>query len=145
MARGFTLVELLVALVIMALVVASVPRLLVRGSPVLELEAAARLVRDGLREVRLEAIAQGRATTLELDLAGHRLRLAGGRERPLPARLGLALYTARDELIDQSAGRIRFFPDGSSTGGRVRLQAEGRRIDVLVDWLTGRVRLNYDG
>jgi general secretion pathway protein H len=139
--RGFTLIELLVALVIMALVVASVPRLLARTSPTLELQGTARLVRDGLLEARMAAIAQGRSATLELDLARRLMRVADGPEQALPERLAVALYTARDETLGDTVGSIRFFPDGSSTGGRIRLSVDGRQVDVMIDWLTGRVWL----
>ena len=32
---------------------------------------------------------------------------------------------------------IRFYPDGGSTGGNVRLEANGRIYQVNVTWLTG--------
>jgi hypothetical protein len=38
-------------------------------------------------------------------------------------------------------GVIRFFGDGSSTGGSVTILQGERRSDVTVDWLTGRVSL----
>ena len=37
--------------------------------------------------------------------------------------------------------QIRFFPDGSATGGRVRLARDNRQYVVVVDWLTGSVSL----
>ena len=36
-------------------------------------------------------------------------------------------------------GPFTFAPDGSSTGGRIELAAGARRMQVGVDWLTGRV------
>jgi general secretion pathway protein H len=49
----------------------------------------------------------------------------------------LSLVAGRSELIGRSAGQIRFFPDGTSTGGRVTLTGSGSRYNVVVDWLTG--------
>ena len=40
-----------------------------------------------------------------------------------------------------SIGRIRFYPDGTSTGGRVTLTGSGAKYDILVDWLSGRVKI----
>ena len=39
-------------------------------------------------------------------------------------------------------GSIRFYPDGSSNGGRVTVGAGGRAFAVDVDWLTGHVTIN---
>jgi general secretion pathway protein H len=47
------------------------------------------------------------------------------------------LNTARSELTSETAGGIRFYPDGGSTGGNVRLEANGRVYQVNVAWLTG--------
>ena len=48
---------------------------------------------------------------------------------------------AASEQIDDSQGRVRFFPDGTSTGGRLTLTQNERKYYVVVDWLTGRVEL----
>jgi general secretion pathway protein H len=44
-------------------------------------------------------------------------------------------------LQDEAAGSIRFFPDGSSTGGRVMIAAGNEKLSVDVNWLTGRVSI----
>jgi len=59
----------------------------------------------------------------------------------LPSRLDLSLFTAQSELVRDQTGSIRFFPDGSSTGGRVTLAAGDSKLAVDVDWVTGRVTL----
>jgi general secretion pathway protein H len=65
--------------------------------------------------------------------------------RVLPERLELKLYTAQSEVRDERHGAIRFYPDGSSTGGRVTLAAGERKLLVDVDWLTGRVSIKEGG
>jgi general secretion pathway protein H len=45
------------------------------------------------------------------------------------------------ERLDGVRSRIRFFPDGGASGGRVVLQDTGGSATVHVDWLTGDVRL----
>ena len=58
----------------------------------------------------------------------------------MPAGIDLELLTVATELGGGGArGGIRFFPDGSSTGGRVTLSHGSRQYFVDVDWLTGRV------
>jgi hypothetical protein len=46
--------------------------------------------------------------------------------------------TTIEDSIDDSVGLIRFFADGSSSGGAVILTRDGARMDVRVDWLSGR-------
>ncbi len=47
-------------------------------------------------------------------------------------------------MLAPGRGGIRFYPDGSSTGGRVTLSLEGLQMRVDVEWLTGRVRITED-
>ena len=63
------------------------------------------------------------------------------RQFQLPEQLELKLYTAQSEIVNERQGAIRFFPDGSSTGGRVTLASGERKFLVDVDWLTGKVSI----
>jgi general secretion pathway protein H len=56
--------------------------------------------------------------------------------------LELSLTTATSEQLDDVRGRIRFFPDGTSTGGRVTISRDDRKFDITVDWLTGLVAIS---
>ncbi len=135
---GFTLVEMVVVLLIlcMALVVMQAAS---RPSPELELRTAASETAALFREARAIAIRDNREAAVAIDLDAHTLSIDGsGQERPLAPDLGITLRTASSELIREGAGAIRFFPDGSSTGGRVTLFANERKYYVVVNWLTGR-------
>jgi general secretion pathway protein H len=138
-AKGFTLLELLVVLALVALALTLVPPMFSRGVPGAELKAAARQVAAGLNEGRSRAIAGNAQVAVTVDVEGHSLRVGEAAARALPAALSLTLVTAESERLDEHRGRIRFFPDGGSTGGRVSLSLGDRTYDVTVDWLTGRV------
>ena len=56
-------------------------------------------------------------------------------------RIGVTLKIAASERLDENSGRIRFFPNGTSTGGGVSLERRGQTYNILVDWLYGRVRV----
>lgn len=45
----------------------------------------------------------------------------------------------------QSYPVIRFFPDGSSSGGIITLKKRNDKIDIFVDWFSGGVRRLYEG
>lgn len=136
---GFTLIELLAVLFILALVAAVVVPSLGSGASV-ELKSAARGLAAGLRQTRNRALNDNRSAVLALDVAKHEYQLPGDRRvRKLPERIDIVLFTARSEQLGKDRAGIRFFPDGSSTGGRITLSIDGMRYLVDVDWLTGKV------
>jgi general secretion pathway protein H len=138
---GFTLVELLVVLAILALALGiAVPFLGGGAGP--RIDTLAREIAAELRAVRGEAIVSNREAVLFVDPAGPSLRRGNqGEPELLPRAVALAVTAARSETTAEGLAGIRFFPDGSSTGGTVALERDGRRIEVRVDWLSGRVRV----
>ena len=140
---GFTLLELLLVLVIAAGGYALVLRLSGSGVSGAQLKSAARAVAAGLRDARGTAILRQQPTALLVDLENRRFEVEGrSTSRALPERLDLKLYTAQSEIVNEKRGAIRFYPDGSSTGGRVTLGGGGgAQLFVDVDWLTGRVTI----
>lgn len=139
--RGFTLVELLVVMAIGALMMTAVPSLFSASFPGVELKSATRQTAAMLRLARESAIRRGVETELVVDLAAHQLDLRGYRSLQLPKRLDLQLDAASREMLDDQRGVIRFFPDGSSTGGRIVLANGKYGFQVGVIWLTGRIDL----
>jgi general secretion pathway protein H len=138
---GFTLLELLAVLLILTLVAAFVVPSL-GGSAVVEIRTAARSLAAGLRQTRNRALNDNRSATLAIDVAKREFRLPGEqRVHKLPESVDIVLYTARSEQLDEQRAAIRFFSDGSSTGGRITLSTDSLRYLVDVDWLTGRVRV----
>ena len=79
---------------------------------------------------------------MTLDLAQHRFAVSGDpREVVLPESVALHLYTAQSELVDQATVGIRFFADGSSTGGAITVSGPKLAYRVNVDWLTGAIAI----
>ena len=138
-AAGFTLIEILVALAIVAFSSVLVASYRPPWSSGLEIDATAARLAAGLRLVRSEAIAANRSVAFEFDLAGRRYRSGSAPPQSLPDRMAVELLTITGEQQSSAAGGIRFYPDGSSTGGRIVLTDGFRRLAIGVDWLTGRV------
>ena len=140
--RGFTLLEILVVLVIGVLLVALVPPLLSGLGDATELRGAARQLAAGLRNARNDAITHQREAVLTLDLEQHRFGVTGNPQViHLPDGLALQIHTAQSELINSAMGNIRFFPDGSSTGGHITVSGPKLAYQVNVDWLTGAIAI----
>ena len=138
--RGFTLLELLVVLTIAAgIAVLAMPQLST-AIGFFELKSGARQLASALQAARGRAIARDGEVAVIVDVQKRMYRTTGVNEvRPLSADLSLTLETAGGDVLNEQVGAIRFFPDGSSTGGRLTVAAGGRKYVVSVNWLTGRV------
>lgn len=138
--RGFTLLELVVVLVIVMLLMGVALPMVSARLPGAQLDAAVRQLAAHTRLARNLAVVDDAPVTLIVDVEARRYRLsAEARDHALPATLGVSLYAPESERIDERVGAIRFFGDGSSTGGRVTVSDGTRRRGVDVQWLTGRV------
>jgi general secretion pathway protein H len=141
-ARGFTLIELVVVLAILGFALVLVTGYRAPWSRTLGLRGTAQELASALRLARSEAIAGNGPVAFGIDVADHRYRIGAAPPRRLPAEFDIALLTIGGERRGASAGDIRFNPDGSSTGGGVGLAAGPEHVFILVDWLTGGVRIS---
>ncbi len=145
MRRGFTLVEMLVVLVVIGLLVSLTPMAFDRLLPGRRLEAAAHELADTLRTARSLAIRDDRSRFVVIDVGARTARIDGSRSsQQLPDAVSVNLVVATTEQSSPDAGRIRFYPDGTSTGGEVGLKTDRRSVKVVVDWFNGQVSLVDD-
>ena len=64
-----------------------------------------------------------------------------GRNGDIPPNLSITFTGAREVQPRRGEGAIVFFPDGASTGGRVKLGARKAAWNIDVAWLTGEVKM----
>lgn len=115
-AAGFTLMEMLVVLTIMGIVAAAAVTYLPGAAHAGERQRIAALARQALGQDRAASMAQGQVIVVAPS--------------DLPPR-GSAI-----SIESAGNGSLAFFPDGSTSGGRVMLN----RTPLLdVDWLTGAI------
>jgi general secretion pathway protein H len=136
-AAGFTLLELLLVVSILALVAAiAAPRLTSPAANV-RLRSAGQQLVAALRLARAEAIARNGEAAVVVD-ADKRTIHRGGLVDSFAPDILVRLTIAESERVSAARGGFRFFPDGSSTGGNIRLALHGRELSLCVDWLTGK-------
>lgn len=135
------MVELLVVLVIASLVLAMVGTSISRNISGAEMRNAARKVAASLRYTRTQAILTKSEQVFLVDTENLTYQAGEKKAESLPEGMKVELNTARSELTSETVGGIRFYPDGGSTGGNVRLEANGRIYRVNVAWLTGEASL----
>jgi len=136
---GFSLIELVAVLVLIAIVFAMVSMSFSKSLSSAKIQAASQDLVAALRFTRGQAIVKGKATSLELDIENNRYMVPGRRVVNLPPNMRMSLLTADNEVTGQNSGRIRFFPDGASTGGHVSIFVGNAEWRINVDWLTGAV------
>ncbi len=139
--RGFTLLEMLAVILLIGIAVAAVSVSVTQGLASARINAAAAELAAALRATRAQAIVRGKDQNFDLDTRTDSYLDARQRDVRLPKGMRVSITSAKEDRPNDHTGRIRFFPDGSSTGGRITLQSGKRQWHVNVSWLTGEVRL----
>ncbi len=141
--RGFTLLEILVVLAIAGLITALALPVMSGSQAKADTRAAAREIAAGLRLTRELAMTGGATEAFRIDTAQGIYRAGSAKpSRRVPKGVQLLLVTTVGDRINETEGGIRFFSDGTSSGGGVELAKGGAAETVRVDWLTGRVSID---
>jgi general secretion pathway protein H len=140
---GFTFLELLLVLGILALAAALAMPLANRPASDATLIATARRLANDMRVARAAAIRDNIERTLTINLAQRRFWVDGVTAASnVPSGIAVDLITVQKGQLSAQQGRLRFFVDGSSTGGNVILHAGRSVMNVELDWMTGHASLS---
>lgn len=139
--RGFTLLETLVVIAIVAMLAAVMAPNLV-STPNTRLRAAATELVSAVRATRLHALRSRTTAELEIQTRPPAYRTPDRSTLvALDPELQLQLTAAQGDIRGDSRGAIRFFPDGSSAGGRISLGNGTLLQHIDIEWLTGRAQV----
>ena len=141
--RAFTLFEMLAVILLIGIAAAAVAVSVTHGLASARINAAAGEIAASLRATRTQAIVHGEQRIFQIDTNTATYRGADQRDMRLPKGLDLSVTSATSDQSSGDVARIRFFPDGSSTGGRVTLRSGQREWHINVSWLTGAISI-YD-
>ena len=138
--RGFTLLELIVTLFVIALAVAIVVPSVGRATDTFRGRSEVARFSAMFRYARDQAITTRRGYAVVIDPGARRASLVAAPDevrqtRALPPDLEI-------EANPPQALTVRFDPEGVSSGGDFRLTSGRARYRVTVDPLTGRVRID---
>lgn len=139
--RGFSLIELMAVLILIAIALTAVSMSVSKSLSSAKIRAVSRDLVAALRYTRGQAIVKGEQKTLDVNLDNLSYHAPDKEAVKFPEGIEVRVVTATSEAADRTA-RIRFYPDGSSTGGRVSVVAGEREWRVNVEWLTGEVALD---
>ena len=141
--RGIVLLDVILALAVLSLaafVLMPRPR---AGITDIELRAEATRVASQFRQGRAHAIRTRDNADIVVDARQGLVGMAGAPDL-IRLRDGVELNWATSSLCPLVDGRraLRFLSDGRSCGGVLTLSANGRAVELRVDWLTGRVEMS---
>lgn len=145
LASGFTLLEMIAVILVIALVAALSPPLFSSGVSASQHRAAAREVAGMLRLARTEAVAKRIDMGVDFDLEARTVQIPNASNKriaKIPEGIEINLTTTAAETKNEKQASVRFYPDGGATGGRVTLKVRDRSYLVDIDWLTGRVSID---
>ncbi len=136
---GFSLIEIVAVLFLIGLAVSIVTFSFSKALTSARIDAASRDMVAALRYTRGQAIVHGAQQAFDIDTTNNTYQAPGKPITRMPKEMRLALTTAEIEQTGATSGRIRFFPDGASTGGHITVFMGQRQWQINVSWLTGQV------
>ena len=145
---GFTLLELIVVVVILALVLGVSYPSMERGSSMLNLQTASRDILNTFRFARERAVSEQTTMLLIVDRDERRLELANIFGEPmraytLPRGVNIQSMVRAGSEIHDKVMTVRFAPNGNleNVGIRIAAAAGVRRMQIISDPLRGGARI----
>lgn len=146
--NGFTLLELMVVVLILALVLGVSYPSMERGSSILNLHTASRDVLNTFRFAREKAITEQTTMLLVVDRGERKLELANifgepMRNYTLPRGVNIQRMVRSGSEVQDNIMTIRFAPNGNleNVGIRLATDAGSRRMQIISDPLGGGARM----
>lgn len=141
--RGFTLLEILITLLVIALVLAVSYPSLSRGTAVLSLRTTSRDILGALRYAREKAVTEQTAMRVTVDLGSQTVRMTndfgeGNRQYVLPDTVRIRRVLLGGAEAHGDVSTVRFLPNGSSDAVEILIESKtGSFMRIVSDPLTG--------
>ncbi len=145
--RGFTLLEVALTIVIIAVVLSVTLPSISRGTDIFRLRATGRDLVNTMRYAREKAVTEQQETRVVVDREGHKVMLTdelgdGSRTLEVPKEIRVTRVVLAVEEIREGTLVIRFLPNGSADNAEIQIaSARGSQLRVVTDSLTGGARV----
>lgn len=138
--RGFSLIELMLVLAIMAAAAAAALPAMGRMYDAMQYRDSVRSLISSTKAARFKALSSGRSVDWVYRAGSREVLVNDKLQQTFDESFSIEVVSAKELSDDSRKAVIRFYPDGSSSGGDIRLEHEtGKGVQVKVDWLFGRV------
>lgn len=137
---GFTLVEVLVVLTIVALVVSSITYVAFTSRQ--DVQSVSREIVQSIKLTQQRSIRDDKPYQIEIDLTENSMLFVDSKVE-IPKDISLTVKTAANQVIEQDVVGMTFFPDASSTGGAIVLESGNEVYEITVVWISGKIVTQY--
>jgi prepilin-type N-terminal cleavage/methylation domain-containing protein len=147
--RGFTLLELLIVVLLLALVLAVSYPSLSRGSDSIRLRSTGRDVLNAFRYAREKAVTEQIGMKITIDRAKQTLVMTndlgdGSRTYTMPDTIKLHRIALGGSDLQEGPISVRFLPNGSSDRVEVTLKSSSDAVlRIISDPITGGARIEH--
>lgn len=144
-AQGFTLIELTVVLLIVVLGFSVIGSNISSGNQSSQLKALTRDLASALRYARGQALISHDEIIVAINLAENTYQVSNrDKVYHFSDEIEVTLVIAQDEFKDDEVGQLRFYADGSSSGGRITIEW-GALVNIIdVNWLSGKIAITNE-
>jgi len=138
---GFSLLEIIVVMVMIALLMGFFASGMSESLNKAKIRAVSKDLVSAIRYTRSKAVVKHEQKTITFNVKNKTYQVPRKKIVHIPDAIDINVYTADSEITDDTIGSIRFFSDGSSTGGWVKLTHKNRIWKINVNWLTGEITM----
>ncbi|NBV76258.1 MAG: type II secretion system protein GspH [Methylococcaceae bacterium] len=144
-ASGFTLIELIMVLLVSVLSLTALSSRIFSGNPNQTLRSNSFDMVSALRLAQTEAIAQQKPVSVTFDIDSKTYALSeSDKIYRLNDDIAISLVVAEDEFTSGKQAKVVFFADGSSTGGRIKLELQNLFRQIDINWITGHIKISHE-
>jgi general secretion pathway protein H len=137
---GFTLVEVLVVLTIVALIVGSISYVVFNTKD--DIRSLSREVIQSIKLTQQRSIRDDKPYQIEINLDENSIDFEDSYIQ-LPKTISITVKTAASQVIDANIVGMTFYPDASSTGGSITLETDKESYEIQVVWISGKIITQY--
>lgn len=136
---GFTLLELMVAFAIAGVILAVGAPATYKLYQSAQFRTAIKQTQGLLEAARYRAIVSGRQVTVYVSVDDKKVYIPKRQPVSIADSVALQVTAAQEVKSENGDAGIRFYPDGSSTGGTISFERNDKIISLQVGWLLGQV------